>query len=253
MSGQDPGGQVGPESTRAEPTGARAAAGTVRQQLLAAATGPDGQVDLMAAMGGVRGVLESVLPFTVFTVVYGVWQQLTPAVLAALAPAVVLGGWRLLRRESVAQALGGMAGVALGAVIAVRTGRAENFFLPTLLKNAGYGLAYAVSVLLRWPLMGLLIGLVSGEGTSWRADRRRYRTYAQVTWVWAALFGVRLVVQVPLYLAGRTEVLGAVNVVLGLPLFALTVWVSWLLVRRERAGRPETGDPAPVQEPAQPG
>lgn len=182
--------------------------------------------------GGVRGVLESVLPVTVFSVVYGITRDVTTSAVAALVPAVVLAAWRLVAREPLTQAVGGLLGVALGAFIAVRTGQAETFFLPSIIKNAAWGVAYLASVLVRWPLIGVLLGFVLGEGTHWRQEPARYRAYVWATWLWVGLFGVRLAVQVPLYLADRAALLGAVNVGLGLPLFGLVIWGSWLVLRR---------------------
>ena len=80
-----------------------------------------------------RGVLESVLPVTVFSVVYGVTREVTPSAVVALVPAVVLALWRLVAREPLTQAVAGVLGVALGAFIAVRTGQAQTFFLPAII------------------------------------------------------------------------------------------------------------------------
>jgi hypothetical protein len=190
------------------------------------------QFSFEKAFGGVRGVLEAVLPVTVFSVVYGITRDVTPSAVAALAPAVVLAVWRLVAREPLTQAVGGLVGVGIGAFIAVRTGQAETFFLPSIIKNAAYGAVYLVSILVRWPLIGAILGVVLGEGTHWRRVPPRMRAYVIATWLWVGLFGVRLLVQVPLYLADRVALLGAVNVGLGLPLFGLVVWGSWLVLRR---------------------
>ncbi len=201
------------------------------------------QFDLRASIGGPRGVLEAVLPITVFSVVYGVTTEIQPSVIAALVPAVVLAVWRVVKREPLTQALSGLIGIAIGAFFAVRTGRAEGFFLPGILKNVGYGVAYALSALVRWPLIGVLLGLLLGEGTHWRSVPARMRAYTQATWVWAAMFGLRVLVQWPLYAAGAVAVLGLVNIVLGIPLFAVAVWATWVLVRRVPAAvRPPDPD-----------
>ena len=83
---------------------------------------------------------------------------------------------------------------------------------------------YLVSVLVRWPLVGVILGFVLGEGTHWRQAPARMRAYVVATWLWVGLFGVRLAVQVPLYVADRPALLGVANVGLGLPLFALVIW-----------------------------
>ena len=144
---------------------------------LGARSGPSGglaqaigeQFSMQASVGGVRGLLESVLPLTLFSVIYAINHDLRWSVTAAIVPSVPLALWRLWAREPVSQAVSGVFGLALGAVIAVRTGHAQNVFLPSIIKNAAWAAGYALSVLIRWPLIGVLLGLMLGEGTRWRA------------------------------------------------------------------------------------
>ena len=217
---------------------------------------------LNRSLGGPRGLLESVLPYTVFSLVYGFDRQLRPAVYAALVPVVVLGVWRVVRRESLTQAVSGVIGVAVGAFAADRTGNAANFFLPNILKNAGFALGYTVSNLVRWPLLGVVAGPLLAAGGqrqaqsvrelldsmfAWRRDPARYAAYRSATWIWVGMFAVRLAVQVPLYLADRVTLLGLLNgLVLGVPLFALTLWLTWLVVRDviSPGGEPHEAKPA---------
>lgn len=201
------------------------------------------QFSFEKAFGGVRGVLESVLPVTVFSVVYGVTREVTPAAVASLVPAVVLAVWRLVAREPLTQAVGGVLGVGIGALIAVRTGQAQTFFLPSIIKNSAWGAGYLVSVLVRWPLVGVFLGFMLGEGTHWRQVPARYRAYVIATWLWVGMFAVRLAVQVPLYLADKPATLGAVNVGLGLPLFGLVLWGCWLVIRKVPVARAEGAEP----------
>lgn len=213
------------------------------------------------SIGGPWGLAESVLPITVFSAVYGVTRELQPSLVAALVPAVLLAIRRLVLRQPVTQAVSGLVGLGLGAWLAMRSGRAEDVFLPSIWKNTAYAAVYAVSALVGWPLAGVVLGPLLGEGTHWRRVPARRRVYLLVTWLWVAMFGLRLAVQVPLYLAGQVAVLGAVNVPLGLPLFGIVVWLSWLMLRRvpvahppaDDADEPEgtAGDPRePVSPPA---
>jgi hypothetical protein len=165
--------------------------------------------------------------------------------LAALV-ALVIGGLltvaRLVRGQTLQYALSGVAGVGLAAFIVSRTGRAEDFFLPGLLINAGYAAGYAISILVGWPLLGVIIGSVTGQGMAWRKDPAQVRMYARASWLWVGLFLLRLAVQLPLYLAGAVVALGTARVAMGIPLFALGIWLSWLVIRREHAAM---GAPAP--------
>jgi hypothetical protein len=206
------------------------------------------QLSLQAVIGGPRGLAESVLPMTVFTVVWAFTHDVQRSVLAALAPAAIFLIWRLVAREPVTQAVGGLLGIALGAGIAMFTGRAQDFFVPGIVKNLGYGALYAVSSLVRYPLIGLLLGFTLGEGLGWREVRERRRVYHQATWVWAGMFGVRALVQGRLYVNGDATTLGFVNLLLGLPLFGLAVALTWLIVRRVPPARPDPEAPADAEE-----
>ena len=196
------------------------------------------QFSLQAVIGGPRGLIESILPMTVFSVVWAFSHDVPRSVLAALVPSAVFAVWRLLAREPLTQAVSGVLGIALGAGIALYTGRAQDFFVPGIVKNVALGAVYAVSALVRWPLVGLLLGFTLGEDLHWRRVRPRMRVYQLATWLWAGVFALRAVVQGWLYAAGDATTLGVVNVLLGLPLFALAVGLTWLLVRRVPPARP---------------
>ena len=191
------------------------------------------QFSLSEAVGGVRGLLESVVPFAVFSGVYAVTEELRPSIIAALVPAVLLALWRIVAREPLTQAVSGVIGIGIGAWIASRTGNASDVFVPSILKNTASAAVCALSIAVRWPIVGLVIGPVTGEMLAWRQNPRRLAAFRLVTWFWVAMFLVRLAVQIPLWLADQTVLLGTLNAfVLGLPLFGLTVWLSWLVLRR---------------------
>lgn len=198
-----------------------------------------------AAVGGVRGLVESTLPALVFVVVFVATRELVPALVAALALTAVAVVVRLVQRTPATQAFSGAIGVAIGVFWAWRTGDAEDYFAWGLWVNVAWCLGALVSILARWPAVGVVVSLVRGQDMSWRTDpdaaplRRRY---VWATWLWVALFGARLAVQVPLYLQGTDAVgwLGTAKLVMGVPLFALALWVTWLLVGSPgaRAARP---------------
>ncbi|MDP9800153.1 hypothetical protein J2S49_000229 [Arcanobacterium wilhelmae] len=186
--------------------------------------------DALEAVGGVRGIVESSLPTLVFLIAYLVWG-VNIALWLSLALAVLFIAVRALTRIPIAPAVGGFCAAAISAALTWHTGEASNFFLWGLLTNAAYFLAFAVSLLVRRPLAGFLIGAFRGELTGWwaRPDVTR-RRYTQVTALFTALFGIRMAVQVPLYLAGATSALGVAKLLMGFPLFAVLVWLSWMLV-----------------------
>lgn len=194
----------------------------------------DDAASLAAAMGGAQGVAESSLPAVAFVAAYTIsGSDLTLSATVAVGMGVVLTVVRLARRQTLQFALSGLIGVALAAFVATRTKRAEDFFLPGILLNAGYAAGYAVSILVRRPLLGVLIGLVSGEGMAWRHDPAKLRAYSRASWIWVGMFATRLAVQLPLYLAGAVVALGTARIAMGLPLFVVGIWLSYLVLRRE--------------------
>jgi hypothetical protein len=235
------------DSPRGHGNGARSLAGTGSGGGLAAAVGE--QFSLQTAIGGVRGLVEAVLPVTVFSLVYAVSQQVWPSVAAAVVMAVLAVLARLVTRQPVQQAVSGLFGVVLGALIALYTGRAVDFFAVSILKNSFLFVVYAGSSLIRWPLVGLFLGVLLGEGTHWRQVPARMRVYQIVTGIWAGMFAVRLAFQIPLYLAGQATGLGAASIPLGLPLFGVVLLLTWLVVRRVPVARTPESTPEPELEP----
>jgi hypothetical protein len=205
------------------------------------------EFSLKDSIGGPRGMIESVVPMTLFSALFGLGAPMRTAVLAAVATSVLFAVARLIGRQPVTQAVSGLFGIALGAFLALRTGRAENFVLPSLVKNLAFAAALALSALVRWPLLGVFLGVLLGENLHWRQVPARARAYTWATWLWSGMFVFRLAVQVPLWLAGAAAALGLVNVLLGLPLFAAVVWLTWLIIKRvPTAIPPGQADDQPV-------
>jgi hypothetical protein len=191
---------------------------------------------LLDALGGLLGMAETSVPAVAFIAVYTV-AGTDAAAAVAVGIAVVLAASRLARRQTPRHALSGLVGVAFAAFVAARSGKAENFFLPGLLANAAYAAAFLISIMVRRPLVGYIVGQIDGEGTSWRGDPRRVRAFTRASGLWAALFTLRLAVQLPLYLAGAVVALGVARTAMGVPVFALGLWLTYRLVRPP-AGRP---------------
>ncbi|GAB3606333.1 DUF3159 domain-containing protein [Conyzicola nivalis] len=186
---------------------------------------------LLGAMGGVRGIVESLLPGFVFVVVYAITQETLPSVLIPAAIAVLFVLVRLVTRTPVVPALVGLLGIAVSAALAIFSGDAKENFVLGFWLNGAYVVGLLVSLLARWPVIGIIVGLLRGEGTAWRADKAKYRIAFVTTVLWTCMFAARLAVQVPLYYADQTQLLGGAKLIMGLPLYAATLWVTWLLVR----------------------
>lgn len=182
-------------------------------------------------IGGWRGLIESVLPGLVFVVTYLVWGGFRVPVVAAVAVVALMVAARLVQRTPVTQALSGSVGVALGAVWAWRAGEAGEYFVPGFWITGGYAAGVIVSMLVGWPAVGVVVGLLRGWGSQWRASPSLMRRFQWATGVFVASQLIKLAVQLPLYFSGAVAALGTARLAMGLPYFALTVWVLWLMVR----------------------
>lgn len=192
------------------------------------------RLDLLEEIGGPQGIADSSIPAIVFVTVYALGgSRIQLAGLCAIGAGLAIAALRLAKGESMRFALVGFLGVAVAAFIADRTGRAEDFFLPGLLLNALYGSVYLVSILIRWPLIGVIVGpALGGKGMAWRQDPHQLRVYSRASWVWVGVFATRLAAQLPFYLAGSLVALGIARTAMGLPIFALAIWLSYVILRR---------------------
>jgi hypothetical protein len=201
---------------------------------------------LVSSMGGVRGLAESTIPGVVFATVFAVaGGALAPALWAACITAVVILVVALVQRRSIQQTLAGFIGILFSAAIVLFTGRARDFFLFGIWRNAIWLAAHVISGAIRWPLIGLILGPFTGEGLAWRKDRARLRAYLWCTLVWIGVFGLRLAVQLPLFRGDEVVALGWVGVFLGVPLFLLACAANYLILARvPLAVAPADAEPA---------
>jgi hypothetical protein len=207
---------------------------------------------LVESIGGWRGLFDSGLPVLVFVAANAI-GGLTAAVWAAVVVGGLLMAVRLLRRETVQQAVSGFLGVALAAYIASRTGQAKGFFLLGIWASFVYAALFLGSVLVRWPLVGVVWEYVDGGGGRWRRDRPLFRVYTWTTLVWIAVFLARGLVQRFLYDQDRTGWLAVARLGMGYPLTIGALAVTVIAVRRTR--RPDgvggiSADGGPAEQPA---
>lgn len=199
------------------------------------ATGPE--PSLAEVLGGRSGAVDATLPVVAFVLAWTVAGTLgSPAAVAwgsgaAILAAAALAAARLRSGKPPRAVVFGLLGVAVAATIALLTGNAADFFLVRIVSNALSALAWAVSIVVRWPLLGVVVGTLLGQRARWRRDPHLLRGYQRASWVWAAQYVVRLAVFLPLYSAGAVVALATAQVVLTWPLVALCVLSSWPLVR----------------------
>ncbi len=189
---------------------------------------------LANALGGAKGLVDSSLPTVAFIMLFTVVKvELMQAVYAALATAGVLAVIRLLQKNSLQQVLSGLIGIAIAAWFVSRTGRAEDYFLPGLLTNLAYGVGILLSILLRFPAVGFVVGALTGDVLGWRKDPAKIRLYSLISWWWVGMFTLRLLVQVPLYLSESLELLATARLVMGWPLYLAVAYVTYRAIKTQ--------------------
>ncbi len=207
---------------------------------------------LSEAIGGWRGAAESAVPTLAFALVWARTANLRTSLVAAAGCVVVLLLVRLAQRQNARFIVYAAVGVGISAFFALRSGRAEDAFLPGMLQNAGLMLVLLVTNLTRWPLFGFVVGVAEPEAfaedpTWWRRHRGIVTVASRLAWVLIALNAVRLSIMVPLYLAERVSALAVAKVVLGWPLYLVAVTVMGaILVRGRTPIDPHAGGPAPA-------
>lgn len=213
------------------------------------------------ALGGSRGMLEAAVPTITFTVLFLTLHDLRLAIIVSVGFALVLLAVRLVQRSSPQFVLNAVFGIGIGALFAWRAARgggdageqALAYFLPGLIYNAGYGALMVLTIVVRWPIVGFLVGSVTGDPTAWHADREVVRLCSRLTWLLAIPCVLRVAVQGPVYLAGRNgwwstdsavAALGVAKLAMGWPLqVAALAAMVWLLSRNATPIAP--GEPEP--------
>ncbi|WP_224387147.1 DUF3159 domain-containing protein [Pseudonocardia sp. ICBG1293] len=197
---------------------------------------------LAELLGGRAGAVDASIPVVAFVlawVVAGAAGSAFPinwGAGAAIVAGAGVAGWRLRRGRRPRAVLFGLAGVVVAAGIALVTGRASDFFLVQIVSNVGSALVWAISIVVRWPLLGVVVGGLLGQRTRWRRDPDLLRGYQRASWAWVAQYVVRLSVFLPLWAADQVVLLGVARTVLSPVLVGLSVLVSWPLLRTALPG-----------------
>jgi hypothetical protein len=186
------------------------------------------------ALGGWRGLVDSALPSLLFVVIFVVQKDLNLALITSVVAGVILLVIRLFEKKSLTQVIGGFFGLLFSVFLTWRTNDASNFFLTGIITNLVYGIVLFISLIVRRPLLGYLVGSLVGNTSGWLQDQLLVRAYTTITWIWVGVFSIRVGVQVPLYLADNIAVLGPIKIFMGWPLYLFAAWISYRIVQTAR-------------------
>ena len=237
-----------PDMTTSEPVGADTVEAVVRAQLA-------------RALGGKRGMFEAAVPTIIFTLTFITTKNLQLALIISGSAALVLLAVRLVQGSNVQFVLNSLAGIGIGALFAWRSAQgggdasdqALAYFLPGVIYNVGYAVVITLTILVRWPVVGFMVGSVAGDPTAWHRDPQIVRLCSNLSWLMVAPCVLRVSVQLPLYLAGKNAVynpdsavaaLGISKIALGWPLqLAALGAMVWLLARNHTPVDPTEPEP----------
>ena len=191
----------------------------------------DGQLDLLGSVGGIRGIAEAAVPALVFLVSFISTGNVVLSALMAVGLAAIASIVRLIQRQPLTQALAGVLGVAVSAAVALLQDDARGYYVMGFYISAAYGAVFALSMAVKWPIMGLIYGWIRGEGVEWQKNPIRRRRYQVATLLMVLVLAARLIVQLPMYWANDVVALGTARLVMGVPLYALVLWFGWLISR----------------------
>ncbi|WP_246148068.1 DUF3159 domain-containing protein [Nonomuraea turkmeniaca] len=194
------------------------------------------RAQLAKAFGGVRGIIEAAIPTIAFTVCWISTEELKLSLIVSISLAVLLLVVRILQRSTPQFVINSLIGIAIGAFFASRTGDAKDYFLPGILWNAGYMVGMLLSIVTRWPVVGFLIGSVTGDPTAWHKDPGIVKLCTRLTWLLMLPCAVRVAVQGPVYLFGGGDeavaALGLAKIAMGWPLQVAALGAMlWILGR----------------------
>ncbi|CAM3170631.1 DUF3159 domain-containing protein [Stackebrandtia soli] len=187
---------------------------------------------LASLLGGRRGAIDATLPPVAFALAWAISQSIPISVVAAVVVGIGVAIHRLRGGTRPRAVLISLGGVVIAGIIALYTGRAEDFFLLQLLSNGGSALAWAVSIVIRWPLLGVVVGTALRQGGRWRRDPALLASYGAASWVWVCQYLIRLAVFIPLWWLGWATALGFARAALTWPLIAACIAVSWWVFKR---------------------
>lgn len=210
---------------------------------------------VLSTIGGFSGMVITAVPPVVFVII-NTLAGLRPAILSALGAGAAVALYRAVRKQPLQQAATGLAGVAVAAFIAWRTGEARGYFLVGIVTSFGYAAAFGISLIVRKPLVGYVWEFLEPSprrDVPWQREPILLRAYSWATFAGFLLFAARAAVQTSLFASDRTGWLAVARLGMGYPLYiAVLAFAFWVCRRAHRTleeqveQEREDADPGPL-------
>ena len=176
---------------------------------------------------GRGNLVDTIIPPIIF-VLLNALTGFSAALWGALGVALLFTAVRLIRRQPVRYAVGGLGGVAIAVLIAQVVGRAEGFFLPNLLSGAGTIILMLISLIAGRPWVSWTSYLARRWPQDWYWHPRVRPAYSEVTWLWLVVFALRLGLQWAVLQSEEVGLLALTNLVAGWPTTIILLALSYL-------------------------
>ncbi len=176
-----------------------------------------------------RGVklLDAILPVVIFLAA-NPRLGIPIALGLSIGTAALFTVFRLIKKDNLGYALGGLGAVLLAAAFALISNSAVGFFLPGLITSGLTVILLLASAVVRRPLAAVTSHLTRSWPLAWYWHPRVRPAYSEVTIFWAAGFGARLGLEYWLFQQGAAGSLGLIRTVLGWPYTILLLIISYL-------------------------
>ncbi len=202
---------------------------------------------MMQQLGGVSGLIYSSIPVLLFVGTERL-LGLAAAAGAALGSAVLILLWRVIRRESLQPAVSGLIGVAVCVLIAYLLGESKGYFLLGIWTSLIYASIFAVSIVIRRPVVGYIWSWLHGHDRGWRTVRHAVYAFDLATLTWVLVFAARFVVQRVLYDTNHEGWLVVARITMGWPLAAAAALVTFLAIKSAQRALDAAGITAAATE-----
>jgi hypothetical protein len=195
--------------------------------------------ELRTVFSGRSTLFDSIIPPIVFLGLNNLFGSQV-AIYASIVTVGLIGGFRILHRQSFWGVLGGLATTLIAVGLTYWSGRQETYYLPGMVNSVVMILLFVISLLIKHPLAAYTSHLVRRWPLDWYWQPNVRPAYSEVTMLWIIMFSLRLALQYWLFIQGETYSLAWLEIFQGWPYLILILIGSYIygIWRLQRLGGP---------------